>query len=112
MQGIQGVKGEAGTPTTVLWAVVNETGGLVRGKGISETQEVLNGFYEVESFQHNVSNCAWEATTATPGSVSAGIGPSVPTVYLKSTDPEALMVEMHTLNGAPTQAPFHIAVFC
>jgi hypothetical protein len=110
-KGDRGEKGEAGQPTTALWAVVAENGNFVRGKGISETQEVIEGFYEVEFFQHNVSQCDWQATVASPSSQS-GVPRATVGVILKTGDPETLMVELTKLSGQPATAPFHIAVFC
>lgn len=110
-KGDPGERGETGPPASTLWAVVEQDGTFARGKGILETQNLKTGLYEVKFSQHDVSQCDWQATVASPSFQSALPTRSI-AVMLKTGDPEALLVEMNTPTFDPGNASFHLAVFC
>jgi hypothetical protein len=113
-QGPQGVKGdpgqrgEPGPAPMTYYAVVDEHGKLLRGKGISTVVRYTNGDYNVELFQQNASHCTWQATLGVEGGAPNGqIGTS-----LSSTDPESIAVLTYSANGSIADFPFQLWVFC
>jgi hypothetical protein len=60
--GPKGDKGEAGATATALWAVVEETGTLIRGSGTTGSKGLTTaGEYEVD-FDRDVSHCSYQGT--------------------------------------------------
>jgi hypothetical protein len=70
--GPQGPKGDPGSPATTLWAVLDGSGGLVRGSGATSAALTKTGVQKVV-FNQNVSACTF---IATPGTIAAldGVG--------------------------------------
>ena len=114
LTGPHGETGATGPAPTTLWAVVDETGNLVRhGTGTVSAAQLATGEYEVK-FEHPVNNCAYTATigSASDGEAPAGeIAVSIREV-LKTEEPERVAVHTYTPTGETTERPFHLVVSC
>lgn len=93
----------------LLWAVVNNNGTLARASGVSSSQRLATGQYEVTFTGRSVRDCAYTATlgnagiTAQPGFVSA---------VRRSELAEGVFVATWNTAGTPTDLPFHVTVSC
>jgi hypothetical protein len=93
----------------LLWAVVNSDGTLARGSGVSFSQRLATGQYELRFTGHRVRDCAYTATlgnagiTAQPGFVSA---------VRRSETTDGVFVATWNTTTVPTDLPFHLAVSC
>lgn len=87
-----------------LWAVVDETGGLVRGKGVTGTGESANSVYHI-TFNRDVSGCAYSATLDEGfwGEISAYSSPNTPR--------EVNVVTRHS-DSSRADRPFYLVVHC
>jgi hypothetical protein len=85
-----------------LWAVVDAEGNLVRNKGATSAVRSFEGAYEV-SFNRNVSNCAYTATTADEVVALTGVD--------EGSNSRSVAVYIASLQ-AQTDAPFHLQVTC
>ncbi len=93
------------TQLKTLWAVVDADGTLARGKGVTDSDNVGTGRYEV-TFNRNVTGCAYSATfDHASGFIfislrDASIGPRQ--VGVTTTDRGAIVRD----------SPFHLIVTC
>ena len=110
-QGIQGLPGAPGPPVTSLWAVVNGTDGtLARGSGVVAAGSV--GFADfVVSFNRDVRNCAYLATSGLAGTGLQGPGAMLH-VSQRELDPNGVRIRTFDENAGPVLRSFHLAVFC
>jgi hypothetical protein len=98
-------------PSDPQFAVINSTGSLARGKGVTSTQHLGTGKYEV-AFNRTVTGCAYTATTGTTG---AGTNAGAAVVFTASGHVHAargVFVETKSGSGALTDQSFHLAVTC
>ena len=110
-QGPPGAPGAQGPPGVNLFAVVRETGVLVRGSGAVSAVRSSVGTYQVR-FNRNVRACAYSVDPARPPEDGA----SGPFGAVGSTG-EAVSVNgiwIQSYNGAGTlvDLPFHVLVVC
>jgi hypothetical protein len=105
-----GPKGDAGTPATKLWAVVDSDGTLVRSSG-GVTVSGTN-FYTV-TFPQPVKDCAYSATIGRNGSgFSIGGEIEVDEFVANGFSPNAVLVRTYNSAGTATAKRFSIVVFC
>ena len=91
----------------VLWAFVDESANLVRGRGAIAAERGAETGQYVVTFDRDVSSCAWVATRATAldsaGEIATAAGP----------EPDMVVVDIHTPTAIEgDDAPFSLAVFC
>jgi hypothetical protein len=113
-QGIPGTPGPPGPPgpaATSLWAVVNGTDGtLARGSGVVAAGSI--GFADyVVSFNRDVRNCAYLATSGLAGTGLQGPGAMLH-VSQRELDPNGVRIRTFDENAMPVIRSFHLAVFC
>jgi hypothetical protein len=89
-----------------LFAVVDPSGGLVQGNGVSSVTHLGTGQYEV-SFVREVGPCAYLATTA--NAYSQALSAFTAGGHLSS---QGVYVETKNQGGGLTDGPFHLAVVC
>ena len=107
--GPQGPSGPAGAPATALWAAVNDTGTLVRNKGVASSQRNATGQYQV-IFNQDVTGCIYQVT---PGGPTVGL--SFAEVTAGQLPAVAAGVQVLTANAsaaALVNSSFFLAVFC
>jgi hypothetical protein len=107
-KGDRGDKGDKGEAATKLWALVGETGGVVRQNGVDSALRVAPGTYDVTfSTETNVGSCAWLASARETGFNASVQAPP------QSTIPDR-QVRVLTTNsvGAPQNSIFFLALFC
>ena len=96
--------GEAAT-RRVLWAVVNADGTRKRGKGVTASNKVSTGDYEIR-FERNVDKCAYSVTM----DHNSGFA------FISLLDPGTLarIVGVTTIDraGVVRDTPFHLVVNC
>lgn len=106
-RGAAGETTEA-SATTVrqLWAVVAQSGSLIRGSRVTGTTKLGPGQYEV-TFNRSVTGCAFVATTQNAYSQAL-------TVFTASghLSPNGVYVETKNQGGGLTDGPFHLLVAC
>ncbi|MGP8136134.1 MAG: hypothetical protein ACLQD8_08495, partial [Thermoplasmata archaeon] len=109
--GPAGPQGAPGPAATTYWAVVNQTGGLVRGNDATSATMILTGVYQV-TFGADVSDCAYLATVGRPG----GLGyPSsgLVTVAAVSGNSHAVQVSVTNLTSLMlAKSGFSVAAVC
>jgi len=91
-----------------MWAVVDQTGTLIRNKGVASALRLANGQYQVV-FNQDVTGCNYQATVGGPGNaISIGWASVAQRVNVNAG------VEVWTYNAANanTDRPFYLAVFC
>ena len=94
--------------TSATWAVVDSTGGLVRGSSTGVTS--FGTAYEVD-FSQDVQNCAVLVTVGETGS-SGSLPASSVTTAGRSGNDMGIWVTTYDNTGASISTSFHIAVFC
>jgi hypothetical protein len=107
--GPTGPSGPAGAPATALWASVNDTGTLVRNRGVASAQRNTTGQYQV-IFNQDVTGCIYQVT---PGGPTVGL--SVAEVTAGQLPAVAAGVQVWITNPAGTafqNSAFYLAVFC
>lgn len=95
-----------------LWAVVNNDGVLVRGKGGAPGDpagRTSTGIYHV-IFNRDVRACAYTATLGTPGTGNPPSGQL--SVASHATNVAAVRVRTENDDGALADRGFHLAVMC
>lgn len=113
-QGPKGEKGDPGTPATKLWAVLNGSGTVVRGSGVTSASHPGTG-REIVIFNQDVSACAY---LATPGATAASDGtgsypsPGEAAVGPYSGNSHGVVVTRANEAGALVDFPVYVAVFC
>jgi hypothetical protein len=109
-EGPAGPAGPAGEDATVLFAVVDEDGELVRGSGATGAAQLGTGIYSVD-FDQDISACAHSATiampthTGNPGDLtigSAGRFAQVQGAYLR----------LYDRGGDLADHGFHLVITC
>jgi hypothetical protein len=103
-KGDKGEKGESGAPATALWALVNSNGTLAHGSGVTSTQLLGTGEYEV-AFPRNLTACSWQVTL--DGDVLGMVA-----TQIRFGNPDAVFVKTANGSGSVTSESFDIAVFC
>ena len=91
-----------------MWAVVDQTGTLIRNKGVASALRLGNGQYQVV-FNQDVTGCNYQATVGGPGNViTTGYASVAQRINVNAG------VEVWTYNTANTNTdrPFYLAVFC
>jgi len=123
--GPAGPAGPAGAPAAKYWAVVSETGALVRSSGGVTSSYVTNGGtnkqYQVR-FPGDITQCAYQVTTGDTDPIGAGFAVDgyVPAVARSSIDGNTVAVTLwlrNSANGVFTtpnmgQSIFFITAFC
>jgi hypothetical protein len=107
--GPQGPSGPAGAPATALWASVNDTGTLVRNKGVASAQRNATGQYQVV-FNQDVTGCSYQAT---PGGPTTGLAIAEITAGQLPAIAAGVQVFITNATGAVfLNSAFFLAVFC
>jgi hypothetical protein len=99
-------KADDGNASTNLFAVVDLSGALVHGNGVSGVMHLGTGQYEV-SFTQDVGRCAYVATTA--NAYSQAIQAYTAGGHLSS---QGVYVETKNQGGGLTDGPFNLVVAC
>lgn len=102
----------AGMPPTAqaLYAVVSNTGGLVRGFQATGAHLLTTGAYEVD-FSENISNCAFLGTIGLTG--SSGVSPAGEiSVVGRAGNADGVYVQTFNSAGTPTNLSYHLGVLC
>jgi hypothetical protein len=114
IQGLAGQNGKTGADATKLFAWVSNKGEF-HGSGVTGVQHTaLSGDYNV-TFNRDLANCVVEATegdgypSASGASAQAGSRVEASLSYLKPTN---VHVQTVSNDGALSERPFHVAVFC
>jgi hypothetical protein len=100
-----------------MWAVVRETGQVVRGfgvAGISLNEAGGNKQYQVR-FKRNVSRCSYQATVGNPAGIDQGqfSKPGLVTVARLNGAPDVVAVSTFNADGTQlVRSSFHLAVVC
>lgn len=94
-----------------LFAVVDDTGELVRGRGAVSANSFspIPGTYEV-FFDTDVSECAFIATVGVPGTI--GQPPGFIDTALRQTTPTAVLVKTRDSSGQFADRSFHLRIVC
>jgi S-layer homology domain len=90
------------------FAVVNDVGTLVRGRGVVSTVRGTTGFYEV-IFDTNITGCAYIGTVVVPG--IAGLGGFLTTARLAGTT-NGVLVNTFSEAGGIADRTFQVEVVC
>lgn len=101
-----GPQGAQGAPATKLWAVVDQTGALLRGSGAVSSAKVLLGGYEI-IFNQDVSACSYSATLGDTAAEEGlvGVGP-------RFGQPNGAFVLTNDAAAAAEDHGFNVQVFC
>ena len=99
-----------GFGVSLLSAVVDTDGTLVRGNGAKSSTNVNPGSYRV-IFKRNVRQCTYVATIGIPGSVGTAI-PGEINVAGDAVDVKGVFVDIQDSTGVDENHPFHLIVFC
>jgi hypothetical protein len=92
-----------------LFAVVSDTGQLVRGQGATSAEQLGTGLYHV-NFNRNLSQCSWVG--------QIGSGDATPVIYgemsifLQNGNPNGLFVQTASSSGVLADRHFHLMVHC
>jgi hypothetical protein len=101
--GAPGAKGDQGAPATRLWALINASGTIGRGSGVTGSAKLNTGQYEIV-FDRDVTTCSYQVTlAAATGESFAQPRPAVA---------NGVEVRTFTSGGAAFDRAFHLAVFC
>ncbi len=104
----------AGTPPpkrgTSGFAVVDDTGTLVRGRNATGAIHLDLGIYEVD-FTTSIKNCAFTATTGLPGSDGSNVAGFV-TLAGRGGNAEGVYVRTFDSKGDSADLGFHLNVRC
>jgi hypothetical protein len=98
----KGDKGDKGDPATELHGTVSAEGNVVNGSGVTAVSPA--GATYTVTFGQDVSKCAVVAT------VGDSDGGTVTATH--AATPQQVTFRTRNLAAAPTQRPFHFAVFC
>jgi hypothetical protein len=104
--GMLAVAPQAAEASGNLFAVVDISGNLVTGNGVSSVAQLGTGRYEV-TFNRSVEPCAYVATTVNTYSQAL-------TVFTAGghLSPQGVYVETKNQGGGLTDGPFHLVVAC
>ncbi len=100
---------DGGHGAAVLTAVVDFSGNLHRGVGVSSTTRQVTGTYLVR-FEREVGECAFTANTGNTGTGTPDFGVAV--VATMTDVDNGVMVKTFNSNGVATNRPFHLTVTC
>jgi len=102
----------AGMPPTAqsFYAVVGNTGGLVRGFEATGAHQLTTGTYQVD-FAQNITGCAYLGTIGLTGSLGAS-APGEITVVGRAGDANGVFVQTFNSAGALTNLSFHLGILC
>ena len=106
--GAAGPAGPKGDSATGMWAVVDQTGTLIRNKGVASALRLANGQYQVV-FNQDVTGCNYQATVGGPGNAIA-IGWA--SVAQRVNVNAGVEVWTYNVGNTNTDRPFYLAVFC
>jgi hypothetical protein len=107
--GPAGPAGPAGTVTR-LWGIVNASGSLARGVGVTTVGRLGLGQYEV-IFAGDVQNCVYEATVGDPTNLTGGtVGFAM--VGRRPGNGNGVRVNTRNAQGGAADRSFHILVVC
>jgi hypothetical protein len=93
----------------LLWAVVNSNGTLARGSGVSSSQRLATGQYEIRFTGRRVRDCAYTATLGNAG-ITAQLG--FVSAVRRSELADGVFVATWNTASIPTDLPFHLTVSC
>lgn len=100
---------DGGHGAATLAAVVDFSGNLQRGVGVSSTTRQLTGVYQVR-FQRPVNMCVFSAISGNTGTGTPDFGVAV--VAATTDVDDGVMVRTFNSNGVATNRPFHLTVNC
>lgn len=90
------------------WAVVNSTGGLVRGSAVSSS---VDGTGYAVNFTQDIANCAFIVTLGTTGSIGAAPAGVATTAGLYGA-PNGVYIATYDSTPTTASASFHLEVLC
>ena len=94
-----------------LWAIVDDDGTIVRGRGSTGTDQVGPGFYRVR-FNRNVRKCSVQATQGAPRVTEEAPVGGEATVGWDFTKKRGVFVGTTDSDGTAGDFAFHVAVLC
>ena len=95
-------------PGVTYWAVVNATGGLVRGLGVNNTTQASTGTYNV-TFDNYLWGCSFQGSV---GTTSTGNPPPGYTQITTLSNKHAIQVQVYSGTNARVDQSFHVVAFC
>jgi hypothetical protein len=102
----------------LLWAVVDSTGALIRGRGVLQTFQftpgINDGAYEIVFVRNDIQSCSY---TASPFDETAGRGNQAPAgevgiIPLSTSPANGLAVQTHNSAGTGVDMDWTILVLC
>lgn len=107
--GPAGPAGPAGVVTR-HWAIVNGTGSVARGVGVTSAGRLGAGQYEV-IFNQDVQNCTYHATVGDPTNITGGtVGYAM--TGRRPNNGAAVRVNTRNAQGGAADRNFHVLVIC
>lgn len=107
--GPPGPAGPAGTVTR-LWAIINASGSIARGVGVTSAGRMGLGQYEV-IFAQDVQNCVYQATVGDPTNLTGGtVGFAMS--GRRPNNVAGVRVNTRNAQGGPADRNFHLIVVC
>jgi hypothetical protein len=99
-----------GLGMTLMSAVLDANGTLVRGNGVNSVVKAGVGNYRVV-FTRNVRSCTYVATIGLSGSIGTEVSGSID-VAGDSVDVKGVFVDIENFAGGQVDRGFHLIVFC
>jgi len=98
------------TPCGGCFAVVDASGGFVRGKGVVSVTRLNTGIYDIR-FNRPIGKCAWTATVGEPGFTDQP-GPAEVTLAGRAGTKNGIFLTTFDGTGTATDEPFHLLISC
>jgi hypothetical protein len=97
-------------PNASFSAVIDGSGNIVRGVGVTSADEASTGSYQVQ-FNNDLTSCAFVVTPGQPGS-SGDVPATYSTVVGQAGTNNGLFIQLFDVNGNLVSEPFHVDVGC
>jgi len=98
------------TPCGGCFAVVDASGGFVRGKSVVSVTHLNTGTYDIR-FNRPIGKCAWTATLGEP-SFGSSVGPGQVTLAGRAGTKNGIFLQTFDGTGTATDEPFHLLISC
>ena len=98
------------TPCGGCFAVVDASGGFVRGKSVVSVTHLNTGTYDIR-FSRPIGKCAWTATVGEPG-FGDQPGPAQVSLAGRSGTKNGIFLQTFDGGGTLTDLPFHLLISC
>jgi hypothetical protein len=98
------------TPCAGCFAVVDGSGGFVRGKGTVSVTHLSTGTYDIR-FNKPIGKCAWTATVGL-ATFGGSAGPAEVTLAGRAGTKNGIFLQTFNGSGVATDEPFHLLISC